>query len=94
MPSNFKICPECEYEFISEESAEKEVVDIELHEITQLEILKKQHHDYYRNIRTFDDMVRFQKAKKYKFGWVIRKCMELKIDIPSKYRFMIERFYA
>jgi hypothetical protein len=30
-------------------------------------------------------MVEFQKAKKYKFGWVIHKCAELGIEIPAKY---------
>jgi hypothetical protein len=45
-------------------------------------------------INSFEDMEKFRKAKGYKFGWTIRKCLELNIVIPKKYSYVIERFYA
>ena len=44
--------------------------------------------DYFKKIKTFDEMVAFQKAKKYKFAWVLHKCIEQGIEIPEKYNYM------
>ena len=57
-------------------------------ELTSDEILKAKPYDYYKSVKTFEEMKRFQHAKGYKFAWAIRKCVELGIDIPSKYNNM------
>lgn len=94
MPSGLTVCPECGYEFPKQERTEREKIETELGEINKEMIMKAKPFNYYKKIRTFDDMVSFQKAKGYKFGFVLHKCIELGISIPSKYSYMIERFYS
>ena len=88
LPSTSKICSECGYEFQKQERAEAEQLDMEMKELTPEEILKAKPYDYYKDISTFDEMKRFQRAKGYKFAWVIHKCVELGISIPDKYNNM------
>ena len=93
MPTRATKCPECGYEFPKEEVAKREAVDAELAEINRKSILKAKPFNYYKKITTFDDMREFQKAKGYKFGFTLHKCMELNIPIPEKYNYMISRYY-
>ena len=88
MPSLSRICPECGYAFTPEEMRQYTQVDAKLEELKRLEILAAMPYSDYKKIKTFDDMVRFQKAKKFKFAWALHKCEELGIDIPSKYDYM------
>lgn len=85
MPSTAAACPECGHEFERQEREEAEQLNLEMKELTPDEVLKAKPYDYYKNIKTFEEMKRLQHAKGYKFAWVIRKCVELGIDIPSKY---------
>ena len=94
IPTGTDVCPECGYVFPKQERTEREKIDIELAEVTKELIMRAKPYDYYKKIKTFDDMRAFQKAKGYKFGFVLHKCMELNIPIPSKYSYMIERFYS
>ena len=88
LPAAARVCPECEYEFEQQEREAAEQLDYEMKELTPDEVLKAKPYDYYKSVKTFEDMKRFQHAKGYKFAWVIRKCVELGIDIPSKYDYM------
>ena len=92
MPGTATVCSECGAEFPKQERAERETVDTKLQEVTRAALLAVKPHDHYKNITTFDDMVKFQKAKKYKFGWVLRKCKEQGIPIPQKYQYMMRRY--
>lgn len=86
-----RVCEICGHEFMTEEQAEKEKVEIELQEINQEDVLKAKPYDFYKNITDFEEMKRFQKAKKFKFGWVIHKCEELGIEIPKNYSIMMSK---
>lgn len=93
MPTLTRICPECGHEFTPEQCTIKTVIDTKLQEITERELLACKPFNYYKQIQTFDGMVKFQQAKKFKFGWTIHKCIEQNIPLPDKYDYMIRRFY-
>ena len=61
---------------------------MQMKEINRSEMLAAKPYDYFKKIKTFDEMVAFQKAKKYKFAWVLHKCVEQGIEIPEKYNYM------
>lgn len=82
-------CPECGHEFAKEERAELEVKSAELKELERTDVLKIKPNNYYREIKTFDEMELFRKAKGYKFAWTLHKCIEQNIDIPDKYNHMM-----
>ena len=88
LPNTAKKC-ECGYEFAQEErKTDIEVLDVELKKIERADL---KYGDYVK-CRTFDEMDAFRKAKKYKFMWTLRKCIELGIPYPSKYEYMVRRF--
>ncbi len=93
LPNNLKNCTKCGYEFtVSAERAEAEQKDTELSEITRDDILRALPYDDYKKITTWEEMELFRKARKYKFAWSIRKCLELHIPIPNKYAYMMRRY--
>lgn len=92
MPTLTKVCPQCGHCFTTEECTDRTVIDTKLQEITERELLACKPFNYYKQLETFEEMVKFQKAKKYKFFWVLHKCIELNIPIPDKYNCMIRRF--
>jgi len=87
-----KECPECGFIF-PVNSNDNEVVQDNLMEIDR-EKFKRANYDEYKDITTFEKMCAFQKDKKYKFGWTIRKCAELGIYIPKKYAYMARTYYG
>ena len=89
MPNTEKACPSCGYVFTKQEMSESEVMDIELEELKQIDILKSLPYNHYRKIKTFEELILFQKAKKYKFSWALHKATELGLSIPSKYDYMM-----
>lgn len=92
--NNFEThCPKCGYVFPHNESSasEPEKIETELKRITA-EDLKNLPYNDYKKCTSFEEMENFRKAKKYKFMWTLRKCIELKIEIPSKYEYMVRRF--
>ena len=81
-------CPCCGYKATHEiQKTNKKVVDIDLVELMRQEDLKK-----IRlcdaELNSFEEVVAFQKAHKYKFMWVIRYCIQKGILIPPRYRGM------
>ena len=94
LPGNAKECTQCGHEFVLAEAerAEMEKINAELQEIKAVDILRAKPYEEYKNIDNWDDMERFRKAKKYKFMWSIRKCIELGITIPNKYNYLVRRF--
>lgn len=88
-----KQCFGCGYIFAQTEqnTAEPEKIDTELERITS-EYLKNLPYSDYKKCTSFEEMERFRKAKKYKFMWSLRKCIELGIPVPGKYEYMVRRF--
>lgn len=91
-------CPECGHEFeVTAKRGDIQVIDnINLEEISPEEIrlnkLRKKPHSYYQQLKTFDELCEFQEAKGYKFMWVLHKCYEMSIVIPSKYTHLMRRY--
>lgn len=90
---NKKNCPECGYVFVAKEVGTTKIIDIELEEIQRLNVLAMKPYSDYLKCKNFEELNRFQKAKQYKFSWVIHKARELNIAIPRKYQFLIEAGY-
>jgi superfamily II DNA or RNA helicase len=92
-----RACPECGYDFSEAVAASgrraAELVETELKEIKdadgQRERYGRMKYADYRKLGTFDELEGFRKAKGYKFGWTIYKCLELGIGIPDKYSWQI-----
>lgn len=94
LPNSAKECGICGYVFTpaQNERAEPEKINAELERIKSEDILKAKPYNEYKKIDNWEDMERFRKAKKYKFMWSIRKCLELGIEIPAKYNYLVRRF--
>lgn len=93
--ANKKQCPYCETEInIVKKTKDKKTVEIDLIEVKRKEDIKNADYKEYENCKTFEDLVEFQKIRKYKFGWVLVKALELKIEIPKKYAYQVRRFYT
>jgi superfamily II DNA or RNA helicase len=87
-----RVCKYCGYEFMDEQRYELEKIDIELELLKKEDRLRFKPYDYYTQLKTFEQMRKFQKEKGYKFAWAIHKCEEMKIPIPDKYDYMREAF--
>lgn len=77
-------CIVCGYVFETPTKREYEREQAEL-----VQILAAAPYTEYRTMKTFDELVQFQKAKGYKFAWVLHKAREQHIPIPAKYRYMM-----
>lgn len=84
-PSGTEKCDECGHIFEKDQRADITAVDGNIVEITPEEILKAKPYEFYKQIKDFDTLKMFQKAKKYKFAWCLHKAIELGIPIPGKY---------
>lgn len=84
-PSGTEKCDECGHIFEKNQRADITAVDGNIVEITPEETLKAKPYDFYKQIKDFDTLKMFQKAKKYKFAWCLHKAIELGIPIPGKY---------
>ena len=96
MPNTKKECDLCGYEFVQTEQERKEAEQkaVELEKIKREDLLKNKPYSYVKELRTWDEIEEFRKARGYKFMWSIRQCIERHIDIPQKYRYMAGRFYT
>lgn len=94
-PPTLSQCPYCQFKATKEIKREnKKTVEIDLIEVKRQNDIKNADYKEYANCKTFDELVEFQKIRKYKFGWVLVKALELKIEIPKKYAYQVRRFYA
>lgn len=86
--SEQKSCPLCGHvNHIVKETKNNKTVEVDLQEIKRIADIKSADYKEYEKCQTFAELVEFQKARKYKFAWVLRKATELGIEIPSKYRY-------
>jgi superfamily II DNA or RNA helicase len=89
VPTGKPACPHCGYEFKEEKQKTTAVIEgVLLQEISALP------YNDYKKCRTFEELDRFRKAKKYKFYWTIHRAMELDLPIPDKYTRLAERLRA
>ena len=87
-----RVCGYCGFTIVNDQVYEVEKINIELEELKKTDRLKLKPHDYYKTLKTFEQVREFQKAKGYKFAWTLHKCTELRIKIPSKYNYMRSEF--
>lgn len=88
-PATERVCKYCGAQLIEErKEQDKKVIDDVI-----LEEIKDRPYSDYLKCKTFEELDYFRKAKKYHFLWTLRKCKELKIPIPSKYRYLAMRLH-
>lgn len=85
LPLFTKVCPYCTAEL--KQTQEEQRIEVE----AELEEIRRMPYEDYRKAKTFGDLERISKAKKYKFMWTIRKALELGIQVPPKYRHLERR---
>lgn len=88
---NCETCPTCGFVFEKKYRKNKKS-DASFIEITEDMITEKPYGEYTK-CKTFVELCEFQKAKKFKFGWVMHKAEELGITIPQKYLYMKRMYY-
>lgn len=87
-PPTMSKCPYCQHEAVREvRRNNRKTVEVDLVEIRRQEDLKNTRLSE-AVLNTWEDVVKFQKAKGYKFAWCIRAAVARDIPIPSKYSFM------
>lgn len=87
-PPTMSKCPYCQHEAVREvRRNSRKTVEVDLVEIRRQEDLKNTRLSE-AVLNTWEDIVKFQKAKGYKFAWCIRAAVARDIPIPSKYGFM------
>lgn len=86
LPLFTKVCPYCTAEL--KQTQEERRIEVE----AELEEIRNMPYEDYRKAKTFGDLERISKAKKYKFMWTVHKAIELGIQVPPKYRYLERRF--
>lgn len=88
-PATERVCKYCGAPLVKEkDEQEKKVIDDII-----LQEIKDRPYTYYMECKTFEELDNFRKAKKYHFLWTLRKCKEMKIPIPDKYRYLAMRIH-
>ncbi len=87
-PPTKQKCPYCGYAAVKEiQRKDKEVVEIDLVEMQRQEDIRNTRLSD-ADLRTWPEVVEFQKLHKYKFAWCIRYAAMNDIPIPDKYNYM------
>lgn len=87
-PPTKQKCPYCGYAAVKEiQRKDKEVVEIDLVEMKRQEDIRNTRLSD-ADLRTWPEVVEFQKLHKYKFAWCIRYAAMNDIPIPDKYNYM------
>ena len=87
-PPTAKKCPVCGAEPEHEiRCVDRKIVDIDLVEVKRREDIKNTRLAD-ADLKTWDEVVEFQKIKGYKFAWCIRYASAQGIPIPQKYSYM------
>lgn len=88
-PATERVCKYCGAPLVKEkDEQEKKVIDDII-----LQEIKDRPYDDYLKCKTFDELDLIRRCKKYHFLWTLRKCKEMKIPIPSKYRYLAMRLH-
>lgn len=80
-------CPFCKFEchIVKQTTDKRKTIEVDLQEVKRINDIQNAAYLDYQKCNTFSELVEFQKARGYKFAWVLRKAIELNIDIPRKY---------
>lgn len=90
-PPTLKACPYCGKEATTEIRKEKrKTVEVDLVELQRTEEIKNTPLSEAK-LNTWEQVVEFQKIKKYNFGWCLRYAKTNGIPIPPKYRALMWR---
>ena len=86
-------CPYCGFVFIEtiQEREERKLIEANLEQINANDLLMSKPYEYHKQINDFETMKQFAKLRKYKFAWVLRKCLSRNIPIPDKYDGLLYR---
>lgn len=92
-PPTLDSCPYCGHKATKEiVRKEREVVEIDLVEVKRREALR-QTSLFEADLKTWEEVIEFQKAKGYKFAFALHYCRDHKIPIPHKYDYMRRRLH-
>lgn len=87
-PPILKKCPYCNFEAVKEiRTSEREVVEVDLVELKRQEDIKNTRLAD-ADLKTWSEIVEFQKLHNYKFAWCIRYAVKNDVPIPKKYSYM------
>ena len=87
-PPTLKKCPYCNFEAVKEiRTSEREVVEVDLVELKRQEDIKNTRLAD-ADLKTWSEIVEFQKLHNYKFAWCIRYAVKNGVPIPKKYSYM------
>lgn len=87
-PPTLAKCPYCGAEAIHEiRKTDRKIVDIDLVEVRRQEDIKNTRLAD-ADLRTWAEIVEFQKLHKYKFAWCLRYAVANEIPIPQNYNYM------
>lgn len=87
-PPTLKKCPYCNFEAVKEiRMSEREVVEVDLVELNRQEDIKNTRL-VDADLKTWSEIVEFQKLHNYKFAWCIRYAVKNDVPIPKKYSYM------
>lgn len=91
-PPTMKKCPYCGYEATTEvQTKDRKTVEVDLVEVQRQQTIRDTKlRD--ADLKTWEEVVEFQKLHKYKFAWCIRYASAHDIEIPKKYSYMMRRF--
>lgn len=85
-------CPYCGAEAEHEKrTVNRKTVDVDLKEIRRQEKIRNTRLQD-AEFETWEDIVEFQKAKRYKFAWCLHTAIKYGIAYPPKYNYMVRRF--
>ncbi len=88
LDAQMQFCPYCDSKLtVAVEKKGTKLVEIDLVELERVENLQKTHLND-AVLTTWEQVVDFQKAKKYKFAWCIRYADKHNIAMPAKYNKM------
>lgn len=90
-PPTMKKCPYCGYEATTEvQTKDRKTVEVDLVELQRTESIKNTKlRD--ADLKTWEEVVEFQKIHHYKFAWCLRYSIANGIEYPKKYSYMVRR---
>ena len=91
-PPTLSKCPYCGYEAVKEiRTVNRKTVDIDLVEVKRQEEVKNTKPKD-ADLRTWEEIVDFQKIHGYNFSWCVRYASNHGIDFPSKYAYSARKY--
>lgn len=91
-PPTLEKCPYCGFKAVHEIiTKDKKTLDIDLIEVARQEEIKNTKLCN-ADLKTWEEIVEFQKLHNYKFAWCLRYAISKGIEYPKKYNYMVRKF--